>query len=153
MRTVRSIAFALFCLVLLATVVMPAVRAQRDDSVERRARDMRTLAQRKINPRGLTAIYHRRGDAKGKVVPAGADRVQVTVTAGLWSTSGPTSVPSSRRSSRRWAGSWYRNQGPTIPSSDGCRSRPSNGSPRTPPFAPSNRDNKISERLPLPAVR
>ena len=77
MRTVRSIAFAFFCLVLLATVVMPAVRAQRDDSVERRARDLRTVAQQKINPRVLTAIYHRRGDAKGKAIPAWADRVQV----------------------------------------------------------------------------
>ena len=76
MRTVRSLAFALFCLVLLATVVMPAVRAQREDPV-RRARDMRTLAQQKINPRVMTAIYHRRGDAKGKAVPASADRVQV----------------------------------------------------------------------------
>jgi hypothetical protein len=77
LRTVRSVAFALFCLVLLATVVMPAVRAQRADSVERRARDMRTLAQQKINPRVMTAIYHRRGDAKGKAVPRSADRVHV----------------------------------------------------------------------------
>lgn len=77
MRTIRSLAFALFCLVLLATVVMPAVRAQREDRVERRARDIRTMAQQKINPRVLTAIYHRRGDAKGKVVPASAARVQV----------------------------------------------------------------------------
>lgn len=77
MRTVRSIAFALFCLVLLATIVMPAVRAQREDPVERRARDMRTMAQQKINPRVLTAIYRRRGDAKGKVVPPSAERVQV----------------------------------------------------------------------------
>ena len=77
-RTVRSLTFALFCLVLLATIVMPAVRAQRYDVVERRARDMRTMAQRKINPRVLTAIYHRRGDAKGKAIAASADtRVQV----------------------------------------------------------------------------
>jgi hypothetical protein len=77
LRTVRSLVFALFCLVLLATIVMPAVRAQRVDSVDRRARDMRTLAQQKINPRVMTAIYHRRGDAKGKAVPASAARVQV----------------------------------------------------------------------------
>jgi hypothetical protein len=77
MRTVRSLAFALFCLVLLATIVVPAVRAQRGDPVERRARDMRTVAQQKINPRVMTAIYHRRGDAKGKVIPASAARVQV----------------------------------------------------------------------------
>ena len=77
MRTVRSLTFALFCLVLLATVVMPAVRAQREDPVERRTRDIRTMAQQKINPRVLTAIYHRRGDARGKVVPATAARVHV----------------------------------------------------------------------------
>ena len=34
-----SLAFALFCLVLLATIVMPAVRAQREGPVERQARD------------------------------------------------------------------------------------------------------------------
>jgi len=76
-RTARSLTFALFCLVLIATIVMPAVRAQREDPVERRTRDMRTMAQQKINPRVLTAIYHRRGDAKGKVVPASVARVQV----------------------------------------------------------------------------
>jgi hypothetical protein len=36
------------------------------------------MAQQKINPRVLTAIYHRRGDAKGKAIAASADaRVQV----------------------------------------------------------------------------
>ena len=77
LRTVRSLTFALFCLVLLATIVVPAVRAQRDDRVERRTRDIRTMAQQKINPRVLTAIYYRRGDAKGKAIPASAARVQV----------------------------------------------------------------------------
>lgn len=77
MRAVRSLTFALFCLVLLATIVMPAVRAQREDPVERKARDMRTMAQQKINPRVMTAIYHRRGDAKGKAVPAPAAGVRV----------------------------------------------------------------------------
>ena len=77
MRAVRSLTFALFCLVLLATIVMPAVRAQREDPVERKARDMQTMAQQKINPRVMTAIYHRRGDAKGKAVPAPAAGVRV----------------------------------------------------------------------------
>ena len=76
-RTVRSLTFALFCLVLLATIVMPAVRAQREDPVDRKARDIRNMAQQKINPRVMTAIYHRRGDAKGKAIPASAARVQV----------------------------------------------------------------------------
>lgn len=77
MRTLRSVAFALFCLALMAAIVMPAVRAQRDAPAERRVRDVRTLAQQKINARVLAAIYHRRGDAKGKSVPATAARVQV----------------------------------------------------------------------------
>lgn len=77
LRTVRSAAFALFCLVLLAGIVVPAVRAQFQAPTERRARDARTLAQQKINARVLTAIYHRRGDAKGKSIPATAARVQV----------------------------------------------------------------------------
>ena len=77
MRTARSVAFALFCVALMATIVMPAVRAQRNAPAEWRARDARTLAQQKINARVLTAIYHRRGDAKGKTVPATAARVQV----------------------------------------------------------------------------
>jgi hypothetical protein len=77
LRTLRSVAFALFCLALMAAIVMPAVRAQRDAPAERRVRDVRTLAQQKINARVLAAIYHRRGDAKGKSVPATAARVQV----------------------------------------------------------------------------
>ena len=77
LRALRSLVFVLFCIVLMTTVVMPAVRAQRNTPVDRRARDARTLAQQKINARVLTAIYHRRGDAKGKTVPASAARVQV----------------------------------------------------------------------------
>jgi hypothetical protein len=77
LRTVRSAVFALFCLTVMAAIVMPAVRAQRTTPADRRARDVRTLAQQKINPRVLTAIYHRRGDARGKTVPASAARVQV----------------------------------------------------------------------------
>ena len=77
LTALRPLVFALFCIVLMTTVVMPAVRAQRTTPVDRRARDARTLAQQKINPRVLTAIYHRRGDAKGKTVPASAARVHV----------------------------------------------------------------------------
>ena len=77
MRTVRSAVFALFCVLVMAAIVMPAVRAQRTTPADRRARDVRTVAQQKINPRVLTAIYHRRGDARGKTVPASAARVQV----------------------------------------------------------------------------
>jgi len=76
LRTVRSAGFALFCLALVAVIVMPAVRAQRN-TPEWRVRDARSLAQQKINVRVLTAIHHRRGDARGKSVPASAARVHV----------------------------------------------------------------------------
>lgn len=77
MRTLRSAGFALFCIILMAVVVMPAVRAQRTTPAERGARDARTVAQQKINPRVLTAIYRRRGDASGRSLPASAALVQV----------------------------------------------------------------------------
>lgn len=77
MRTARSAGFVLFCIVVMAAIVMPAVRAQRGTAPDRRARDVRTVAQQKINSRVLTAIYHRRGDARGRSVPASAARVQV----------------------------------------------------------------------------
>jgi hypothetical protein len=77
LTALRPVAFALFIVGLMTTVVMPAVRAQFQAPSERRARDARTLAQQKINARILTAIYHRRGDAKGRSVPAPAARVQV----------------------------------------------------------------------------
>ena len=68
MRAVRSAVFALFCVFLMAAIVVPAVRAQRDAPADRRVRDARTAAQQKIDARVLSAIYHRRGDARGKVV-------------------------------------------------------------------------------------
>lgn len=70
MRSVRSAAFALFCVLVIAAIVVPAARAQRRAVPEGRPRDARSLAQEKINPRVLTAIYQRRGDAKGKTVKA-----------------------------------------------------------------------------------
>lgn len=73
MRSVRLAGFALFCIVVISAIVVPAVRAQRSALPDRGARDARTLAQEKINARVLTAIYHRRGDAKEKTMPgAGA---------------------------------------------------------------------------------
>ena len=72
MRTLRSAGFALFCLIVVAAIVVPAARAQRRSAPDVRPRDARTLAQEKINGRVLTAINHRRGDAKGKTVPSGA---------------------------------------------------------------------------------
>jgi hypothetical protein len=76
-RSVRSAAFALFCVLVIAAIVVPAARAQRRAAPEGRPRDARTLAQEKINPRVLTAINQRRGDAKGKTVPAAGAGIQV----------------------------------------------------------------------------
>ncbi len=77
MRTVRSAGFALFCVLVVAVIVVPAARAQRRAMPDGRARDARPLAQDKINARVLTAIYHRRGDSKGKTVPAAGASIQV----------------------------------------------------------------------------
>jgi hypothetical protein len=68
---VRSAGFALLCVIVVAWIVVPAARAQRRATPDVRPRDARTLAQEKINTRVLSAINHRRGDAKGKTVPAG----------------------------------------------------------------------------------
>ncbi len=76
MTTVRSVGFALFCVLVVAAIVVPAARAQRK-AMPDSPRDARTLAQEKINPRVLAAIYHRRGDAKGKSVPAEGSAIPV----------------------------------------------------------------------------
>ncbi len=77
MPTVRSAGFALFCVLVMAAIVVPAARAQRKAISDSRPRDARTLAQEKINPSVLAAIYHRRGDAKGKSVPAEGSAIPV----------------------------------------------------------------------------
>ena len=69
MATVRSAAFASLCLLVVAALVVPAARAQRGAPSDWHQRDARTVAQQKINPRVLSAIYHRRGDAKARTVP------------------------------------------------------------------------------------
>jgi hypothetical protein len=71
-KTVRSAGFALFCVLVMAAIVVPAARAQRRALPETRPREARNLAQEKINSRVLTAIYHRRGDARGKTVASAA---------------------------------------------------------------------------------
>jgi len=67
--TVRSAAFASLCLLIAAAILVPAARAQRSTSDDWHQRDARSVAQQKINPRVLSAIYHRRGDAKARTVP------------------------------------------------------------------------------------
>ena len=76
MRALRSAAFAL-CVATTAAVVVPAARAQRRTPADRLVRDARTVAQKKIDGQVLTAIYHRRGDAKGKTVPAPAAAIKI----------------------------------------------------------------------------
>jgi hypothetical protein len=67
----------LFCLVVMAAIVVPAVRAQRGNATDRRTKDVRTAAQQKIDGRVMDAIYHRRGDARGKVVVTRAPGIHV----------------------------------------------------------------------------
>jgi hypothetical protein len=74
---VRSAGFAFLCVLTAAMILVPAVRAQRTAPSERHSRDPRTVAQRKINPRVLSAIYRRRGDLQGKVVAKDPASVQV----------------------------------------------------------------------------
>jgi hypothetical protein len=76
-RTARSAGFAIFCVVVMAAIVVPAVRAQRRATGDGPVRDVRTLAQQKINGRVLAAMYHRRGDARGRVMPIDGARIQV----------------------------------------------------------------------------
>ena len=78
MRTVRSAAFGVLCVFAAAMIVVPAVRAQRNaPPSDRQSRDARTVAQHKINPRVLSAIYRRRGDSRGKAITKDPSSVQV----------------------------------------------------------------------------
>jgi len=77
LRTVRSAGFALLCVLAAAIIVVPAVRAQRTAPSTDAARDARTVAQHKINPRVLSAIYRRRGDLRGQAVAKDPASVQV----------------------------------------------------------------------------
>ena len=77
MRTVRSAGLVSLCVLAAAIVLVPAVRAQRTAPPDRQARDARTVAQRKINPRVLSAIYRRRGDLQGRAVAKDPASVQV----------------------------------------------------------------------------
>jgi hypothetical protein len=74
---VRSVAFASLCILVAAAILVPAARAQRSTSADWHAKDARTVAQQKINGRVLSAIYHRRGDAKVRTVPASQPAIQV----------------------------------------------------------------------------
>jgi hypothetical protein len=65
---VRSAAFATLCLLAAAAILVPAARAQRTGAEDWHKRDARTVAQQKINPNVLSAIYQRRGDAKARTV-------------------------------------------------------------------------------------
>lgn len=74
----RSAAFTFLCMVVAAAILVPVVRAQRNTSGDWHQKDARTVAQQKINPRVLSAIYQRRGDVKAKSVAApAAQAIQV----------------------------------------------------------------------------
>jgi hypothetical protein len=76
--TVRPAVFASLCLLAAGAIVVPGARAQRNTVEDWHQRDARTVALQKINPHVLSAIYHRRGDAKAKSVPApSAQAIQV----------------------------------------------------------------------------
>lgn len=78
MTTVRSAAFVSLCMLIAAAIVVPAARAQRSTADDWHRRDARTVAQQKISPSVLSAIYHRRGDAKARTVqPASHQAIQV----------------------------------------------------------------------------
>jgi hypothetical protein len=74
---VRSAGFVFACVLGMAAILVPALRAQRTAPADTRVRDVRTLAQQKINGRVLAAIYHRRGDTRGRVVSIEGARIQV----------------------------------------------------------------------------
>jgi starvation-inducible outer membrane lipoprotein len=77
MRTVRSALFATFSVMLAAAILVPAARAERSLPTQEAARDARTAAQRKINPRVLSEIYRRRGDAEPASVPLANRAVRI----------------------------------------------------------------------------
>ena len=77
MSSVRSAGFALFCAIVAAVILVPAVRAQRTAPPDSKTLDARTVAQRKINARVLSTIYRRRGDAQRKAVADDATPVPV----------------------------------------------------------------------------
>src|SRR4030095_8445767 len=66
--TARAAGLASLCVLAAAIIVVPAVRAQRTTPPAIESRDARTVAQRKISPRVLSAIYRRRGDLQGKAI-------------------------------------------------------------------------------------
>jgi hypothetical protein len=67
LRTARTVGFVVFCAGAAAAIGVPALRAQRDiPATTRYQKDARTVAQNKIEPRVLSEIYRRRGDARQK---------------------------------------------------------------------------------------
>jgi hypothetical protein len=68
---------ALLCVLAAAVIGVPAARAPRSAPPVMRARDARTVAQRKINARVLSAIYRRRGALQGKTVAKDPASIQV----------------------------------------------------------------------------
>jgi len=70
LKTARSLALAVVCVLVVAGIGVAAARAQRLTPVPQ---DARTLAQHKIDARVLSEISRRRGDARSSVAPVTVD--------------------------------------------------------------------------------
>ena len=77
MRIARAFGFVGFALLLTATIVVPAVRAQRSTPADVSVRDVRTAAEQKISPPVLSEIQLRRGDHKPAARSASNGRVRI----------------------------------------------------------------------------
>lgn len=76
MRIARAFGFVGFALLLTATIVVPAVRAQRTMPADVVARNVQSAAEQKISPTVMSEIHLRRGDLK-PVTPARNGAVRI----------------------------------------------------------------------------
>lgn len=77
MRIARAFGFVAFALLLTATIVVPAARAQRTTPADVGARDVRTAAEQKISPTVLSEIHLRRGDLRPAARRASSGSVRI----------------------------------------------------------------------------
>jgi hypothetical protein len=75
LKTARSLALVVVCLLVAAAIGVPAARAQRQAPAQT---DARSIAQRKIDVRVLSEIYRRRGDARqAPALAGGGQKVRI----------------------------------------------------------------------------
>ena len=77
MRIARAFGFVVFAVLLTATIVVPAVRAQRTMPADYSGRDARSVAARKINPGILSEVRRRRGDVRPAAIPLSTRGVRI----------------------------------------------------------------------------